>query len=131
MNLNVPIGRPELSPDIEYKAGVHYKFGKKSYDKLKKKLRRHHYQNMTEDEKREFKQKQREKRQERILAGEIVSSDTDLSADDEEMSDIDPDEYREFILQKQQQRAERGKREHIYFFALPKIFEECSLVCSS
>lgn len=107
MNLNAPMGRPELSPDIDYKSGGHYKFGNQSYDKLKKKLRRQNYKNMSAEEKKEFNQKRMAKRQERLLAGENLSSDTDLS-DDDDLSDIDPDEYREFILEKQQKRAEKG-----------------------
>ena len=50
MELNAPIGRAQLSPDIEYKAGdAHYKFGAKSYDRLKKKFLRSHYKNMTRE----------------------------------------------------------------------------------
>ena len=75
---------------------------------MKKKLERRYYKNMTAEEKAIFKQKRRLERERRIKAGEMVSSESDLSAD--ELSDIDPAEYREFLLEKQQKRAERNMR---------------------
>ena len=105
MNLQAKIGRPELSPEIGFRSGPDGFLSKEHYSRVESKLRKKHYQQLSAEEKKIFKEKMRQKRLERIARGEIVSSESDLS---EEVSDIDEADYAKFVHQKQAERAKKA-----------------------
>ncbi|CAG5084029.1 Oidioi.mRNA.OKI2018_I69.PAR.g10527.t1.cds [Oikopleura dioica] len=107
MELKAKLGRPEFSPSIEYRAGNMYNFENRSYERMKKKLRRQYYKNMTAEEKQKYKEERATRRAMRAANGEVLSSESDLSGDDS-MSDVDPQEYQNFILEKQRRRAHKN-----------------------
>ena len=76
MNLQANIGRPELSPEIGYRAGpdgLLNPLNPRQFNRMESKLRKLHYQKMTREEKEAYKEKRKQKRLERIARGEIVS----------------------------------------------------------
>ena len=107
MELKAKLGRPEFSPSINYRAGNMYNFENRSYERMKKKLRRQYYKNMTDEEKKKYKEERATRRAMRAANGEELSSESDLSGDDS-MSDVDPQEYQNFILEKQRRRAHKN-----------------------
>ena len=64
MNLQTNIGRPELSPSIGYRSGPDglTRLNPRKYAKMSSKLKKLKYQNMTREEKEEYKEKRRQKR---------------------------------------------------------------------
>ena len=80
MNLQANIGRPELSPEIGYRAGPDGLLNPRQFNRMESKLRKLHYQKMTREEKEAYKEKRKQKRLERIARGEIVSRSVKYTA---------------------------------------------------